>query len=204
MELEIGDLLVFALRSAEPSDRDRLNLTFDSLLWRSKSRLTSDDDCDSFLWSGSDRSGIREVLIHILHAPDHLHPPHHIVTKILELWVFVSVSVENCPTLSVHFLLGESQTKLGHIGSGFNITRRSAVGSIRWKITPTVFHLSVQHFLSLDCSLTAVNVSVSISGLSHSLDGSLGHRQNSLAVSIQESSLITPTVIAILSDYFAH
>ena len=85
MELEIGDLLVFALRSAEPSDRDRLNLTFDSLLWRSKSRLTSDDDCDSFLWSGSDRSGIREVLIHILHAPDHLHPPHHIVTKILEL-----------------------------------------------------------------------------------------------------------------------
>ena len=84
MELEIGDLLVFAWHSAEP-DRDRLKLTFDSLLWRSKSRLTSDDDCDSVLGSGSDGSGVREVLIHILHALDHLHPPHHIVTKILEL-----------------------------------------------------------------------------------------------------------------------
>ena len=148
----------------------------------------------------SDRTRVCEVLVHILHAPDHLHPPHHIVTQTLKLWVFISVPVENCATLSVHFLLGESQTKLGHIGSGFNITRRSdqaVMGSIRWKITPTVFHLSLQH-----------------AGLHEphchwSQDGSLVHPLNSLAVILQESfPNRNPTDCDcnphFLSDYFAH
>ena len=50
----------------------------------------------------------------ILHAPDHLHPPHDVLAEAAEPGVLVTIFVQNCPTFSIHFLLTKAQTECCH------------------------------------------------------------------------------------------
>ena len=51
---------------------------------------------------------------HILHAADHLHPPHDVLAQTPEPGVLVAIFVQNCPTFSVNFLLTEAETECCH------------------------------------------------------------------------------------------
>ena len=79
-------------------------------------RLTSYDQGDRLLPPLPD-GGRRIVSVHILHAPDNLHPSDNVLWQTPELGVLVSVLVQNCPTFSINFLLAEAETKCGHIYS---------------------------------------------------------------------------------------
>ena len=54
---------------------------------------------------------------HILHAADHLHPPHDVLAETPEPGVLVAIFVQNCPTFSINFLLTEAETECCHFYS---------------------------------------------------------------------------------------
>ena len=97
--------------------------------------LTSYDQGDRLVPAGLPRLARPSLGPHVLHATDHLHPPHDVLAQTPEPGVLVAIFVQNCPTFSVHFLLAEAQTECCHFYLNSIILLRVSVSQSQLIVT---------------------------------------------------------------------